>query len=206
MSERKLFNDELLLDQTTLAWEQAAGSASACRTCCCRTPSSSWRKQTSLLPQAHEEGQHLEFCQAKADMQEGRTTQDKNEIFELAALAKDLHEGMSETDMEEESSEPNQLTQQLEHYLPKFWFRGEGDSRRRNLMNQHRMDWDGAIVQAFNELAQSSTRSTTARRRRPRRHERSSQFRMETELNAVAVTRMFIERARLASSVSRPST
>ena len=47
------------------------------------------RKQTSLLPQARtKKEQHLEFCQALADMREGRfTTQNKDEIFELAALA-----------------------------------------------------------------------------------------------------------------------
>ena len=49
--------------------------------------------------------QHLEFCQALADMREGRfTTSNKEEIFELAALAvfKDLHEGMSDVEHEEE--------------------------------------------------------------------------------------------------------
>jgi hypothetical protein len=173
MSERKLPNDELLLDQTTLAWEQAARkkyarttrttlttrTARTTRTtphhlhhphhphhpphhrvpCMAGTVSSHphhphhpspppsppsmygryglvsmvpqsafqlvLRKQTSLLPQARtKKEQHLEFCQALADMREGRfTTSNKEEIFELAALAvfKDLHEGMSEVETEE---------------------------------------------------------------------------------------------------------
>ena len=44
------------------------------------------RKVTSLLPQARtKKEQHLEFCQALADLREGRfTVPDKTEIFELA--------------------------------------------------------------------------------------------------------------------------
>ena len=86
------------------------------------------RKQSSLLPQARtKKEQHLEFCQALADMREGRfTASSKTEIFELAALAifKDLHEGMSEAEHEEELVlEEGQLTAQLSHYLPNHWFK-----------------------------------------------------------------------------------
>ena len=53
MSERKLPNDELLLDQTTLAWEQAARKRYGLVS---MVPLAAFqlvlRKQTSLLPQA----------------------------------------------------------------------------------------------------------------------------------------------------------
>ena len=60
------------------------------------------RKLSSLLPQARtKKEQHLEFCQAMADLKDGRfTVEDKSEIFDLAALAifKDLQEGLSEAE------------------------------------------------------------------------------------------------------------
>lgn len=86
------------------------------------------RKVTSLLPQARtKKEQHLEFCQALADVREGRfMVADVTEIYELAALAifKDLHEGMSEEEQEEELLlEEGQLQAQLHHYLPNHWFK-----------------------------------------------------------------------------------
>lgn len=68
MSERKLPGDELLMDQTILAWERAArkkfGIVSV-------VPQSAFklmmRKVSSLMPQARtKKEQHLEFCQVPA--------------------------------------------------------------------------------------------------------------------------------------------
>ena len=50
--------------------------------------------------------QQLEFCQALADMREGRfTTPAEAEVYELAALAifKDLHEGLHDAQHDEVS-------------------------------------------------------------------------------------------------------
>jgi len=206
MSERKLPNDELLLDQTTLAWEQAARKKYGL---VAQVPQTAFqlvlRKQSSLLPQARtKKEQHLEFCQALADMREGRfTTQSKEEIFELAALAifKDLHEGMSDVEHEEELIlEEGQLTAQLSHYLPNHWFKAL-DLKRPAVQRQQVQDWDASIVYAFNELTRAELdeferggggKSLTQVRKIV------AAFRMETELNAVAATRMFIERVRLA--------
>jgi len=206
MSERKLPNDELLLDQTTLAWEQAARKKYGL---VAQVPQTAFqlvlRKQSSLLPQARtKKEQHLEFCQALADMREGRfTTQSKEEIFELAALAifKDLHEGMSDVEHEEELIlEEGQLTAQLSHYLPNHWFKAL-DLKRPAVQRQQVQDWDASIVYAFNEL----TRAELDEFERGGGGKFLTQvrkivaaFRMETELNAVAATRMFIERVRLA--------
>jgi len=204
MSERKLPNDELLLDQTTLAWEQAARKKYGLVS---QVPQTAFqlvlRKQSSLLPQARtKKEQHLEFCQALADMREGRfTTQSKEEIFELAALAifKDLHEGMSDVEHEEELVlEEGQLTAQLSHYLPNHWFKAL-ELKRAPVQRQQVMDWDASIVYAFNELTRSELdefdkggKALTQVRKIV------AAFRMETELNAIAATRMFIERVRLA--------
>ena len=67
-------------------------------------------------------------------------------------------------------------------------------------MNQHRMDWDGAIVQAFNELTRAELDEVHhgSEKKASQTRKIVAAFRMETELNAVAVTRMFIERVRLA--------
>merc|ERR1719198_1532767 len=160
LSERKLPNEELLLDQTTLAWEQAARKRYGLVSL---VPMHAFklvlRKVTSLLPQARtKKEQHLEFCQALADLREGRfTVPDKTEIFELAALAifKDLHEGMSEEEQEEELLlEEGQLTAQLRHYLPNHWFKSL-DHKRAAVREQQLQDWDALIVYSFNELTRS---------------------------------------------------
>jgi len=162
------------------------------------------RKQTSLLPQARtKKEQHLEFCQALADMREGRfTTPNKNEIYELSALAifKDLHEGMADVEHEEELVlEEGQLTAQLSHYLPAHWFRSL-DLKRPAVQRQQVQDWDAAIVNAFNELTRSELDEFHGGGGKGLSQVRKivAAFRMETELNAVAATRMFIERVRLA--------
>ena len=203
MSERKLPNDELLLDQTTLAWEQAARKKYGLVS---MVPQTAFqlvlRKQTSLLPQARtKKEQHLEFCQALADMREGRfTTQNKDEIFELAALAvfKDLHEGMSDVEHEEELVlEEGQLTAQLSHYLPNHWFQSL-TYKRPPVQRQTIADWDASVVRAFNELTRSELDEFTSGKAATQVRKIVAAFRMETELNAVASTRMFIERVRLA--------
>ena len=208
-SERKLPNDELLLDQTVLAWEHAARKRYGLVS---MVPQLAFqlvlRKQTSLLPHARtKKEQHLEFCQALADMREGRfTTGNKEEVFELAGLAifKDLHEGIGDggeaEDMKEIVLEEGQLTGQLHHYLPYHWFRSL-EAKRSPVQKQTVADWDGAVVRAFNDLTrgaldeihhESADRFATPTRKIV------AAFRMETEMNAVAATRMFIERVRLA--------
>jgi len=204
-SERKLPNDELLLDQTTLAWEQAARKKYGLVS---MVPQSAFqlvlRKQTSLLPQARtKKEQHLEFCQALADMREGRfTTGNKEEIYELASLAifKDLHEGMSEVETEEELIlEEGQLTAQLSHYLPNHWFKAL-ENKRPQVQKQQVQDWDAAVVKSFNDLTRAELDEIHhgADRNATQVRKIVAAFRMETDLNAVAATRMFIERVRLA--------
>jgi len=200
LSERKLPNDELLLDQTTLGWEQAARKKYGLVSL---VPMNAFklvlRKVTSLLPQARtKKEQQLEFCQALADLREGRfTVPDKNEFFELAALAifKDLHEGMSEEEQEEELLlEEGQLTAQLQHYLPNHWFKAL-ETKRIQVQKQLLADWDAMIVHSFNEL----TRAELVENESMSQVRKIVQaFRMETELNSIAATRMFIERVRLA--------
>ena len=185
------------------------------------------RKLSSLLPQARtKKEQHLEFCQAMADLKDGRfTVEDKSEIFDLAALAifKDLQEGLSEAEQEEELVlEEGQLTAQLHHYLPSYWFKAL-ENKKSSMRQQQIEEWDRKVVQSFNELtrselredecitevrARSSPRSACGASRDPRSHPPHSphlqvrkivySFRLETELNALASTRMFIERVRLA--------
>ena len=200
LSERKLPSDELLLDQTTLAWEQAARKRYGCVS---QVPSSAFklvlRKVTSLLPQARtKKEQHLEFCQALADLREGRfTVPDKTEIFELAALAifKDLHEGMTEEEQEDDLLlEEGQLTAQLHHYLPNHWFKAL-ETKRAGVRAQAIADWDAMVVHSFNELTRSELVDDEAM---TQTRQIVQAFRMETELNAIAATRMFIERVRLA--------
>eukprot|EP00966_Prymnesium_polylepis_P062764 1456775-Prymnesium_polylepis.1 len=200
VSERKLPSDELLLDQTTLSWEQAArkkyGIVSA-------VPGSAFRlvlrKVTSLLPQARtKKEQHLEFCQAMCDVREGRfAVPERNEVFELAALAifKDLQEGMSEEEQDDEVFlEEGQLTNQLHHYLPAHWFKAL-EHKRAAVRAQALTDWDAMVAYSFNELTRSELLDADGAS-----HTRQivQAFRMETELNAVAAARMFIERVRLA--------
>lgn len=163
-SERKLPNDELLLDQTVLAWEHAARKRYGLVS---MVPQLAFqlvlRKQTSLLPHARtKKEQHLEFCQALADMREGRfTTGNKEEVFELAGLAifKDLHEGIGDggeaEDMKEIVLEEGQLTGQLHHYLPYHWFRSL-EAKRSPVQKQTVADWDGAVVRAFNDLTRGA--------------------------------------------------
>jgi len=162
------------------------------------------RKQTSLLPQARtKKEQHLEFCQALADMREGRfTTGNKEEIYELASLAifKDLHEGMSEVETEEELIlEEGQLTAQLSHYLPNHWFTAL-ENTRPQVQKQQVQDWDAAVVKSFNDLTRAELDEIHhgADRNATQVRKIVAAFRMETDLNAVAATRMFIERVRLA--------
>ena len=157
------------------------------------------RKLSSLLPQARtKKEQHLEFCQAMADLKDGRfTVEDKSEIFDLAALAifKDLQEGLSEAEQEEELVlEEGQLTAQLHHYLPSYWFKAL-ENKKSSMRQQQIEEWDRKVVQSFNELTRSELREdeciTEVRKI-------VYSFRLETELNALASTRMFIERVRLA--------
>ena len=200
MSERKLPNDELLLDQTMLTWEQAARKRFGIVN---TVPHTAFklvmRKLSSLLPQARtKKEQHLEFCQAMADLKDGRfTVEDKSEIFDLAALAifKDLQEGLSEAEQEEELVlEEGQLTAQLHHYLPSYWFKAL-ENKKSSMRQQQIEEWDRKVVQSFNELTRSELREdeciTEVRKI-------VYSFRLETELNALASTRMFIERVRLA--------
>jgi len=200
VSERKLPDAELLLDQTILSWEQAArkkyGLISAVPVNAFRLV---LRKVTSLLPQARtKKEQQLEFCQALSDLREGRfTVPDKTEIFELAALAifKDLYEGMSEEEQEEELLlEEGQLTSQLHHYLPNHWFAAL-EHKRPAVKAQQIADWDAMVVYSFNELTRSELFETDGM---TQVRQIVQAFRMETELNAIAAARMFIERVRLA--------
>jgi len=208
-SERKLPNDELLLDQTVLAWEHAARKRYGLVS---MVPQLAFqlvlRKQTSLLPHARtKKEQHLEFCQALADMREGRfTTGNKEEVFELAGLAifKDLHVGIGDggeaEDMKEIVLEEGQLTGQLHHYLPYHWFRSL-EAKRSPVQKQTVADWDGAVVRAFNDLTRGALdeiHHDGADRFATPTRKIVAAFRMETEMNAVAATRMFIERVRLA--------
>jgi Zn/Cd-binding protein ZinT len=208
-SERKLPNDELLLDQTVLAWEHAARKRYGLVS---MVPQLAFqlvlRKQTSLLPHARtKKEQHLEFCQALADMREGRfTTGNKEEVFELAGLAifKDLHEGIGDggeaEDMKEIVLEEGQLTGQLHHYLPYHWFRSL-EAKRSPVQKQTVADWDGAVVRAFNDLTRGALdeiHHEGADRFATPTRKIVAAFRMETEMNAVAATRMIIERVRLA--------
>ena len=120
------------------------------------------RKLSSLLPQARtKKEQHLEFCQAMADLKDGRfTVEDKSEIFDLAALAifKDLQEGLSEAEQEEELVlEEGQLTAQLHHYLPSYWFKAL-ENKKSSMRQQQIEEWDRKVVQSFNELTRSELR------------------------------------------------
>ena len=142
--------------------------------------------------------QHLEFCQALADVKDGRfSAENKTEIFDLAALAifKDLREGMSEEEQEEELVlEDGQLTAQLHHYLPTYWFKALEHKKPAVRLLQLE-EWDRRVVTAFNELTREELNEeecTTEVRKIV------YSFRLETELNALAATRMFIERVRLA--------
>ena len=205
VSERKLPNDELLLDQTTLGWEQAARKRYGLVSL---VPQNAFklvlRKQTSLLPQARtKKEQQLEFCQALADMREARFQANNNdEIYELAALAifKDLHEGLSDAEHEEELVlEEGQLTAQLSFYLPAFWFKRLNTMRPAHQKLQL-AEWDEKVVRAFNELtrAELDTGRAGAKDKMSQLRKIVAAFRMETELNSIAATRMFIERVRLA--------
>merc|ERR1719310_52801 len=160
MSERKLPLDELLLDQTTLQWEQAARKKYGLVS---QVPQRAFqlilRKQSSLLPHPRtKKEQHLEFCQALTDLQEGKFhTGNHSEFFELAALAvfKDLHEGMSDVEHEEELVlEQGQLTAQLSHYLPQTWFKSL-ELKRPQVQKQQVADWDANVVRSFNELTRA---------------------------------------------------
>ena len=200
MSERKLPGDEMLLDMTILTWEQAARKRYGLVN---TVPHSAFklvlRKVTALLPQARtKKEQHLEFCQALADVKDGRfSAENKTEIFDLAALAifKDLREGMSEEEQEEELVlEDGQLTAQLHHYLPTYWFKALEHKKPAVRLLQLE-EWDRRVVQSFNELTREELQEeecTTEVRKIV------FSFRLETELNALAATRMFIERVRLA--------
>jgi len=200
MTERKLPGDELILDQTILAWERAArkkfGIVSV-------VPHTAFkfvmRKVTSLLPQARtKKEQTLEFCQALADVKDGRfTSPDVTETFDLAALAifRDLKEGMSEAEQEEELVlEEGQLTAQLHHYLPNHWFKALAN-KRAPVREQQLEEWDRKVVTAFNELTRSELVDSESMSE-VRRIVQS--FRLETELNSIAATRMYIERVRIA--------
>jgi hypothetical protein len=199
MTERKLPGEELLLDQTILAWEHAARKRFGIVS---QVPFTAFklvlRKCSSLLPQARtKKEQLLEFCQAMTDMREGRfTSHDSTEIFDLAALAifRDLKEGTPDAEEEELVLEEGQLSGQLQHYLPTHWFKAL-EKKRDVVQKQQLEDWDVKVVTAFNELTcaeiQESEHMSEVRRI-------VHSFRMETELNAVAATRMFIERVRLA--------
>jgi len=200
MTERKLPGDELLLDQTLVNWERAARIRFGIIS---QVPASSFRlvmrKVTSLLPQARtKKEQQLEFCQAMSDLREGRfTSPDNSEIFDLAALAifKDLKEGMTEEEQDDDLVlEEGQLTDQLHNYLPSHMFRALAN-KRRGLQDSMVEEWDRKVVRAFNELTRAELIETESMSE-VRRIVQS--FRMETELNAVAATRMCIERVRLA--------
>ena len=65
------------------------------------------------------------------------------------------------------------------------------------MQRQQLVDWDAAIVRSFNELTRAELDDNFGRNVTQVRKIVAA-FRMETELNAVAVTRMFIERVRLA--------
>ena len=121
------------------------------------------RKVTALLPQARtKKEQHLEFCQALADVKDGRfSAENKTEIFDLAALAifKDLREGMSEEEQEEELVlEDGQLTAQLHHYLPTYWFKALEHKKPAVRLLQLE-EWDRRVVQSFNELTREELQS-----------------------------------------------
>jgi hypothetical protein len=203
MRERKLPSDELLLDQTTLGWEQAARKKFGLVTV---VPQSAFslvlRKQSSLLPQARtKKEQHLEFCQALCDLKDGKfATNDKEEYYELAALAvfKDLHETMSELEHEEELIlEPGQLTSQLDHYLPNHWLKANA-MKKPFQAKQCLADWDEKIVAAFNLLTRAELDDDWTGKGVSQVRKIVAAFRMTDELNAVAATRMFIERVRLS--------
>jgi len=204
MSERKLPHDELLLDTTLLTWEQAARKKYGLVS---MVPTTAFqlilRKQTSLLDEERsKKEEQLEFCQALADMREGRfTTSNREEIFELAALAvfKDLHEGMADVEHEEELVlEEGQLTAQLEHYLPAHWFKTlalKGGA----VQAQELTNWDAEVVRSFNALTRDDLEDEfTSGKDTSQVRKIVASFRMENDMNAVQSTRMFIERVRLA--------
>jgi hypothetical protein len=102
---------------------------------------------------------------------------------------------MSEEEQEEELIlEDGQLTAQLHHYLPTYWFKALENKKPAVRLLQLE-EWDRRVVQAFNELTREELNEeecTTEVRKIV------YSFRLETELNALAATRMFIERVRLA--------
>jgi len=205
MSDRKLHDMEQILDSTLLEWERAARTKYGVVS---MLPPAAFqfvlKKQTSLLPQARtKKEQQLEFCQAMADLREGRfTTSTKEEIFELAALAvfRDLTEDMASADLEDDLIlEEGSLYNQLEHYLPSHWFKSL-EFKRPAVQRQQKTDWDYGIVKAFNELTRSELddEAIGAGKNVTQVRKIVAAFRMETELNAIACTRMFIERVRIA--------
>ena len=201
LTERKIPNDELLLDVTLMNWEQAArrrfGIVSV-------VPHSTFtllmRKVSSLLPQVRsKKEQQLEFCQAMSDVKEGRfVTADQSEIFDLAALAvfKDLREGIKDADDDLDIVlEEGQLTSELHHYLPEQMIRAM--ERKSPLVGRMNLEeWDKKIVQSFDELVRAEIIETD-HMSEIRRIVHS--YRLETDLNAVAATRLFIERVRLSA-------
>jgi len=109
-----------------------------------------------------------------------------------------LHEGMSESEHEEELVlEEGQLTAQLSHYLPSHWFKAL-EYKRENVKRQQVQDWDAAIVRSFNDLTRAELDGAFDDRNATQVRKIVAAFRMETELNSIAATRMFIERVRLA--------
>ena len=78
--------------------------------------------------------------------------------------------------------------------MPNHWFKALAN-KRDVVRAQQLEDWDRKVVQAFNEL----TRSEIVDNEYMSEIRRIVQsFRLETDLNAIAATRMFIERVRLA--------
>jgi len=102
---------------------------------------------------------------------------------------------MDEHEQEEELVlEDGQLQNQLQHYMPNHWFKALAN-KRPVVRDQQLEDWDRKVVQAFNELTRSEIVDSEFMSE-IRRIVQS--FRLETDLNSIAATRMFIERVRLA--------
>ena len=63
-----------------------------------------------------------------------------------------------EAEQEEELVlEEGQLTAQLHHYLPSYWFKAL-ENKKSSMRQQQIEEWDRKVVQSFNELTRSELR------------------------------------------------
>jgi hypothetical protein len=81
--------------------------------------------------------------------------------------------------------------------VPIHWLRALA-LKRPNVQRQQLADWDAAIVRAFNELTRSELDEFSSGKESTQLRKIVAAFRMESDLNALASMRMFVERVRLA--------